>query len=122
MDKWLIYLGTGLVALVAAYGLYASASALLSDLSTANVLGAVAMLGVLFLLVAGVVGRDRRPRLSRLLLYAGSGLVAAVLIFGLYSSALIFASSPSPANAFAAMGMLGLLLVLGGTALQKAKS
>lgn len=56
------------------------------------------------------------------LIYAGSALVASFIGFGLYANVTNLAANRSAENVFGVVGMLGLLLILGATALQRSRS
>ena len=68
---------------------------------------------------AALVQNPRQRTLRQWLTCGGSGLVIAFLGYGLYSSAIALLQQPGPANAISALGMLGMLLVLGGTTFQR---
>jgi hypothetical protein len=122
MATWLISCGCTLLAAVLGYGLYLSLASGGDGLSPANLSSLVLMLGMLLSIGAALVQNPRQRTLRQWLTRGGSGLVIAFLGYGLYSSASALLQQPDPANAISALGMLGMLLVLGGTTVQRART
>lgn len=122
MARWLISCGCTLLAAVLGYGLYLSLASGGDGLSPANLSSLVLTLGMLLSIGAALVQNPRQRTLRQWLTRGGSGLVIAFLGYGLYSSASALLQQPEPANAISALGMLGMLLVLGGTTVQRART
>ncbi len=60
--------------------------------------------------------------MEKWLIYLGTALVAAFVGYILYTNVRRALDDASAGNIFAVLGMIGLLLILGATALQRARS
>jgi len=109
-----------MVALFAAYSLVSQVSDLGSGASTATVLGALSLVGLIVLTI-GAAPRVSDP-VRRRLLVAGAVLVVSFLAYSALDRATELADDPSAATAFAVIGALGLLLVVATTAVRRARS
>jgi drug/metabolite transporter (DMT)-like permease len=122
MAKWLIASGCTLLVAVLGYGLYTSLASFKEGLSSANLSSLVLTLGIVLSIGAALAQQPRQRVLRQWLTWSGSGLVSAFLGYSLYSSAIALLQQPGPTNAVSTLGMLGMLLVLGGTTFQRART
>jgi drug/metabolite transporter (DMT)-like permease len=122
MAKWLIASGCTLLVAVLGYGLYVSLASFKEGLTGANLSSLVLTLGIVLSIGAALAQQPRQRSLRQWLTWSGSGLVSAFLGYSLYSSALALVQQPGPTNAVTTLGMLGMLLVLGGTTVQRART
>ena len=85
--------------------------------------GVAAWLPALVLsMAAAALQGSRRRAMRQGLGIAGCSLVAAYVTHGLSTLATVVLSDPNPGNVFNALGMLGMLLALGGTAAQRSRA
>lgn len=109
--------GSVLVTLFAAYTLIAA----VGDLGDAGAtLGALSLLGLILLTVPALT--QPPPRLRQRLVIAGAVMVLAFLAYTAVDRARTLADGVTAAALFATAGALGLLLVVTGTMLRRARS
>jgi FtsH-binding integral membrane protein len=119
MERVLLLIGSACVAAFVAYGLYAAVA---ESGGAASVLTALGMLGVILVLVGTFVlsKADKHARTG--VTTIGLALVALLVGYALLNSADAAADDPSARNVFGAIGMAGLALILGATAVRRARS
>jgi hypothetical protein len=122
MERALMFAGFGLLASAAGYAVYTTIATAPDIYGIANVPGLLLTLGIVLSIGGAALQQPRQRGLGRWLRYAGCAFVAAYVIQALYASASVLAQDTSPGNVFNAVGMLGMLLALGGSALQSSRA
>lgn len=120
MNRWVTYLGGALVSSLAGYLLYSAARDLSDDGGAANVFAALGMIGLVVMLAGNVVPRYM-GRLRRSLTYAGTAILASFLGWSLYANLQNLSEDANAANVFLSLGTFGILLLLAGATLQRAR-
>jgi len=115
VHRWLVGAGSVLLVALAGYGLWQAAQNAREG-SLGTILGLVAIVGLIGLLASNLLPRYM-GRLRRGLVLAGALMLGTFAAYVLVTSA---GRAPHDVGAaFTAVGMVGLLLVLAGTTLQR---
>jgi hypothetical protein len=122
MARWLMYAGLTLLASAMGYTIFASVQSAGGTFDLSGLPNLLLTLGIVMSIAAAALQDPRRRAIRQWLGIAGCSLVAAYVTYGLSTLATVVLSDPNPGNVFNALGMLGMLLALGGTAAQRSRA
>jgi drug/metabolite transporter (DMT)-like permease len=122
MERRLMYAGIALLLSTSAYALYSSATNIANGSGMNGVPGLILTLGIVLSISGAALQEPAQRKVRQILVFSGCGLVATYVSYGLYTSAEELSRNPNLANVFGTVGMMGMLLVLGATALQRSRA